>query len=167
MKLNLIINEIKKEIEISPDETLLTVLRKERYYGVKKGCGRGECGACTVIVNGRAKKSCLILAGQMEGKSITTIEGIGTADNPHILQEAFVSAGAVQCGFCIPGMILSAKALLDKTKNPAEGEIKSALDGNLCRCTGYVKQIEAVKAAAKMLKENNAGKYAVKKEKIT
>lgn len=149
MIINVTVNGMKKEIEIAPGDMLLDILRKEGYYGVKKGCGKGECGACTVLVNNEARKSCLIFAAQMGGKKITTIEGIGHPDKLDPLQEAFVKTGAVQCGFCTPGMILSARALLGKNPNPTEEEIKKALDGNLCRCTGYIKPIEAVKVAAR------------------
>lgn len=147
MKLNLTINGQNKIFEVAPNDILLHVLRREGYYSVKNGCEEGECGACTIIINERAYKSCLILAPQVEGKDITTVEGLGTIDKPHPIQEAFVKAGAVQCGYCIPGMILSTKVLLDKNPDPTEDEIKIALDGNLCRCTGYVKIIDAVKMA--------------------
>ena len=149
MKLNITINNIKKTLDIAPGDILLDVLRREGYYGVKKGCGQGECGACTVLINGAAYKSCLVLAGIAEGKEITTIEALGNPDNLHPIQKAFLEAGAVQCGFCSPGMMLSAKALLDKNPGPTENEIKKALDGNLCRCTGYVKIIKAVKLVSK------------------
>lgn len=151
MKLNLTINGENKTFEVAPNDILLHVLRHEGYYSVKNGCEEGECGACTILINGRAYKSCLILAPQVEGKSITTVEGLGTIEKPHPIQEAFVKAGAVQCGYCIPGMILSTKALLDKNPDPNEDEIKTALDGNLCRCTGYVKIIEGVKMASQAL----------------
>lgn len=149
MKLNITINGTKRTLTIAPGDILLDVLRREGYFGVKKGCGQGECGACTVLINGAAHKSCLMLAGIAEGKEITTIEALGDTDNLHPIQKAFLEAGAVQCGFCSPGMMLSAKALLDKNPDPSDNEIKKALDGNLCRCTGYAKIIKAVKMAAK------------------
>lgn len=154
MRINLKINGKLRALEISPGDILLEVLRREGYKGVKKGCMQGECGACAVLINGRPVNSCLVLAADVDGMEITTIEGIGTPDNPHILQESFVDAGAVQCGYCTPGMIISAKALLDKNPAPTEDEIKKALDGNYCRCTGYVKIIEAVKLAIKRMRKS-------------
>ena len=152
MEINCRINNVEKTLRFEPNARFMDVLRSEGYYSVKNGCREGDCGTCTVIVDGRAVKSCLMFAAQAKGKEITTVEGLGTFDNPHPLQKAFVEAGAVQCGFCTPGMILSAKALLDKNPNPTEGEIKKAIDGNLCRCTGYVKIIEAVQLAAKRMR---------------
>lgn len=138
----------------NPLETLLDFLRRNHYVGVKEGCRAGQCGACTVIVDGRAVNSCLYPAIRADGKQITTIEGLGKPSNLHPIQEAFLQAGAVQCGYCTPGMILSTKALLDKNPRPTEEEIKIALDGNLCRCTGYVKIIEAVKLAITKMNRN-------------
>ena len=151
MEITCKINNVEKRLAFEPHERLLGVLRREGYYGVKDGCSTGDCGACTVIVNGRAIKSCLMFAAQAKDREIITIEGIGTDENPQPLQQAFVETGAVQCGFCTPGMILSAKALLDKNPNPTEDEIKEAIDGNLCRCTGYVKIIEAIKLATRRM----------------
>ena len=128
---------------------LLDLLRNVfRLTGTKEGCGEGECGACTVIVNGKTVNSCLVLAGQAEGAEIITIEGLSVDGKPGKLQQAFIEAGAVQCGFCTPGMILSAKALLDENPKPSDEDIKVALSGNLCRCTGYAKIVDAVRAAA-------------------
>jgi aerobic-type carbon monoxide dehydrogenase small subunit (CoxS/CutS family) len=152
MEITCKINNVKKTLVFEPHEKLLDVLRREGYYSVKDGCSEGDCGTCTVIVNGRAVKSCLMFAAQAKGKEIITAEGIGTLENPHPLQTAFVEAGAVQCGFCTPGMIMSAKALLDKNPNPTEEEIKRAIDGNLCRCTGYVKIIEAIQLTARRMR---------------
>lgn len=150
-KIIITINGNKRSLNIEAHELLLDVLRKEGYTGVKRGCDEGTCGSCTVLINGISVKSCITLAAQVHGKTVTTIEGIGTRDKPHPLQEAFVHEGAIQCGYCIPGMLLSAKALLDKNNNPTEDEVKTALDGNLCRCTGYRAQIVAVlNAASKM-----------------
>lgn len=146
------INGQKEQWRVKPHEFLLDALRREGYKGAKKGCDTGDCGSCTVLVDGEPMLSCLLLAVQAHGRSITTIEGLGSPNHPHPIQEAFVKAGAVQCGFCIPGMILAAKSLLDKNPEPADSDIKYALDGNLCRCTGYVKQIEAVRMAADMVK---------------
>ena len=146
------INNVEKRLVFEPHEKLLDVLRREGYYGVKTGCRSGDCGACTVIVDGRAVKSCLFFAAQARDKEIVTIEGIGTDENPHPLQQAFIEAGAIQCGFCSPGLILSAKVLLDKNANPSEDEIKRAIAGNLCRCTGYVKIIGAIQLAGKRMR---------------
>jgi aerobic-type carbon monoxide dehydrogenase small subunit (CoxS/CutS family) len=148
MEINLTINGVVKTVEIKPDETLLDLLRRVGYKSVKRGCNEGHCGSCTVLIDGKAVKSCVYMAGQAHNRNITTIEGIGTSEKPHPLQKHFVQKGAVQCGFCIPGMILSAKALLEENPSPTEEDIKEGLDGNWCRCTGYVKQIEAVQAAA-------------------
>jgi carbon-monoxide dehydrogenase small subunit len=133
------------QVHVSPDETLLDILRdKFQLTGTKKGCGQGECGACTVIMNGNAVNSCIVLAMQAMDSVVETIEGIGTKDNLHKLQESFVSKGAIQCGFCTPGMIMSSKALLDKNPSPNKSDVKEAISGNICRCTGYVKIEEAV-----------------------
>ncbi|MHA2296543.1 MAG: (2Fe-2S)-binding protein [Candidatus Hodarchaeales archaeon] len=152
MLIKLVINGKKETWDVKPSITLLEVLRKNGYIGAKNGCDNGDCGACTVILDGKSVKSCLLLAVQVNGRKLETIEGLSKGDRLHPLQEAFVKTGAVQCGFCIPGMIISAKALLDKNKSPTEEEVKLALDGNLCRCTGYVKQLEAVKMVAKELR---------------
>lgn len=152
MILNVKINGKLKKIEIEPGELLLDVLRREGYTGVKSGCRTGNCGACVILLNGKAVNSCMVFAANTEGDEITTIEGIGTMDEPHQIQKSFVEKGAVQCGYCTPGMILSTKSLLDENKNPSDEEIKIALNGNLCRCTGYVKIIDAVKDAASKMK---------------
>ncbi|MEW5694137.1 MAG: (2Fe-2S)-binding protein [Candidatus Hydrogenedentota bacterium] len=149
-KYSLIINQEKKRVHIEPGDILLDVLRRNGYKGVKRGCGEGECGACIVLLDNKPVNSCLILAASVENREITTIEGLGSVDKPHPLQKAFVEKGAIQCGFCTPGIILVAKSLLDCNPNPTEEEIKKALDGNLCRCTGYVKIIEAVKSLCKI-----------------
>lgn len=149
------INGENKSFKVHPGEILADFLRSEGYLGVKKGCSTGDCGSCAVILNGRAVNSCLLFAAQIDGGELTTIEGIGTPENLHPLQEEMIKTGGVQCGFCVPGIIVSAKALLDKNPMPTKEEIKEAINGNLCRCTGYVKQIEAIENAAKRL---NAGK---------
>ena len=130
--------------------TLLHFIREELgYTGTKEGCGSGECGACTVIVDGEAINACLYLAAELNGKELLTIEGLAAADGTlHPIQKSFVENGGIQCGFCSPGMIMSAKALLDKTPNAPEAEIKEAIAGNLCRCTGYVQIIDSIKAVS-------------------
>ena len=144
MKINFLLNGEKQAWEVAPGETLLEVLRRHGMHGVKEGCRTGDCGACTVIVNGRNVNACLILAPRADGAEITTIEGLGTPAHPHPIQQAYVEAGAVQCGYCIPGSILSTKVLLDRNPAPREEEIRKALDGNLCRCTGYITRFEAI-----------------------
>ena len=151
IQVRLKINGVEKTLDVDPSENLADALRRAGYYGVKRGCQDGNCGACAVIVDGRAMNSCLLFAAQAQGRSVITVEGLGTMDNPHPLQKAFVEEAAVQCGYCTPGMLMSAKALLDKKPSPSEGEIKNALDGNLCRCTGYVKIIQAVQKAAQKM----------------
>jgi len=147
------VNSEEKELLIKEDALLIDVLRDEiGYTGTKRGCGEGECGTCTVLIDGRPVNSCLILAALVQGKEITTIEGVGTPENLHPIQQAFVDEGAIQCGFCTPGMVMSTKSLLDHEKNPDEQQIRKALSGNLCRCTGYVKIVKAVKKAAEELK---------------
>jgi carbon-monoxide dehydrogenase small subunit len=152
MSIQITVNEVFYQEEVLTGMTLLAFLREQlKLTGTKEGCGNGQCGACTVIMDGKAVNSCLVLAVQADGARITTIEGVEGPDGLHPLQQAFIDEGAVQCGFCTPGMILSAKALLDENADPDEGEIKEALSGNLCRCTGYVKIIRAVKNAARRL----------------
>ena len=150
------INNRIYEVLVSPTDLLVDVLRKQLgFTGTKKGCGQGDCGACTILVDGRAQLSCLMLAVSCEGKKITTIEGIANPETGelHPLQKSFLDHGAVQCGFCSPGMILSSKALVDENPNATEEDIKHALEGNLCRCTGYVLILEAVESYIKALKE--------------
>jgi aerobic carbon-monoxide dehydrogenase small subunit len=137
-------------LEAEPGMRLVDLLRgKLNLTGTKEGCGVGECGACTVLMNGRAVNSCLVLAAQVNGTAIITIEGISNDAELHPLQKNILEHGAIQCGFCTPGMVLSVYALLEENKNPTEEEIKDAIAGNLCRCTGYKQIIEAVKTAAK------------------
>jgi aerobic carbon-monoxide dehydrogenase small subunit len=141
------VNGNRYDVIVSPQDLLADVLRKKLgLTGTKKGCGEGDCGTCTVIVDGSPLLSCITLAMACQGKDIVTIEGLETDGQLHPLQQAFVDHGAVQCGFCTPGMILSAKALLDKNPNPSREQIKRGLSGNLCRCTGYTKIVEAVEA---------------------
>jgi aerobic-type carbon monoxide dehydrogenase small subunit (CoxS/CutS family) len=142
------INGQAKEWTIAPGDRLLDVLRREGYLGVKRGCETGECGACTVLMNGRAINSCLLFAAQADGCELLTIEGVAQGDVLDPIQEAFLEHGAVQCGFCTPGMILNTKALLARHPDPTEEEVRNMLAGNYCRCTGFRKPIEAVLAAA-------------------
>jgi aerobic carbon-monoxide dehydrogenase small subunit len=145
--IHLTINDQQYEVAVEPNQTLVDLLRYQLgLTGTKKGCEMGDCGSCTVILDGKAVNSCLVLALQADGRSIQTIEGLETGVGLHPVQEAFVEKGAIQCGFCSSGMILSAKTLLDQKPNPNETEIRRALSGNLCRCTGYQKIIEAVKS---------------------
>jgi aerobic-type carbon monoxide dehydrogenase small subunit (CoxS/CutS family) len=144
------VNNQPVTVEIEPDELLVDVLRDRLgLTGTKIGCSEGECGACTVIMDGKPVLSCLLPALRAQGREITTIEGLTDGETLHPLQQAFVEVGAVQCGYCIPGFIMSAKALLDVNPHPTRDEIKEAIAGNLCRCTGYIKIIEAIEAAAK------------------
>jgi carbon-monoxide dehydrogenase small subunit len=140
----LTINGRQHEVACQPNTTLLQLLRGLGYSDVKNGCEKGDCGACAVLLNGEAVNSCLVLAWQADGADVVTNAGLGTMEDPHPLQEAFADAGAVQCGFCTPGMIISAKALLDRNPDPTEEEIREAISGNLCRCTGYAQIVEAI-----------------------
>ena len=137
------------EVAIEPHRTLLEVLREQlNLFGTKKGCDEGTCGSCTVLIDGKPMLSCITLALDAKGKAITTIEGVAKNGVLDPVQKAFIDHGAIQCGFCTPGMIITAKSLLEKNPKPTEREIKEAISGNLCRCTGYVKIIEAIKAVA-------------------
>jgi len=147
--LTITVNGESYELLVEPRTTLLELLREELdLTGVKEGCGEGMCGACTVLVDGKAIKSCLVLALQVQGKEVTTIEGLALGERMHPLQDSFIEHGAIQCGFCSPGMLLSAKAFLDEYPNPTEEDAKFAIVGNLCRCTGYAKIIEAIMGVA-------------------
>jgi carbon-monoxide dehydrogenase small subunit len=137
------------QVTLTSNRTLLTVLRELGYTDVKNGCEKGDCGACAVLLDGKAVNSCLVLAWQAHGAEIVTVGGLGTVDRPDPLQEAFADTGAAQCGYCSPGMIISAKALLDQNPHPSEDEIREAISGNLCRCTGYGQIIQAIQIAAK------------------
>jgi aerobic-type carbon monoxide dehydrogenase small subunit (CoxS/CutS family) len=153
ISIRLNINGRDQAWKVGPGEYLLDALRREGYKGAKKGCDNGDCGTCTILLEGRPVLACMMFAAQAHGRRITTIEGMGTPDQPHPIQQAFVESGAVQCGFCIPGMVLATKALLDEDPDPDEKAVRRALDGNLCRCTGYVKQVEAALLAAKKLRK--------------
>ena len=144
------VNGEDQELQISANETLLEVLRERlSLIGAKEGCQDGGCGACTVLLDGKPVRSCLTLAVEAEGRDIVTIEGLASGEELHPIQEAFINHGGVQCGFCTPGMILSAKALIDSNPEPTETEVKEAISGNLCRCTGYTKIVESIIAATK------------------
>lgn len=150
--IHLKINGEPYEVSVKSNLTLLDLLRDEiGLTGTKKGCDTGQCGACTVVLNGRTINSCLVLAVDANGKEVSTIEGLAKDGKLHPLQEAFIQEGAVQCGYCTSGMILSAKALLDENLTPKEEEVKKAIAGNLCRCTGYVRIVKAILDVAKRL----------------
>ena len=139
------VNGEEREVTVEPRQTLLEILRNDLgLTGTKEGCGNGNCGTCTVLLDGKAVSSCLILAIEVEGQEITTIEGLAKAGEIHLLQKAFIEEGAIQCGFCSPGMILTAKAFLDVNPHPTEAEARQAISGNLCRCTGYDKIVRAI-----------------------
>ncbi len=150
--IHLTVNGKERDWDALPGDTLLDVLRREGITGVKKGCGSGDCGACTVLLGGRAVNACLVLAAKADGAEVVTIEGVSSDGALHPVQESFLEAGAVQCGYCTPGMVLSAIALLARNASPTEHEIREAISGNLCRCTGYVKQVEAIERAAARLR---------------
>jgi aerobic-type carbon monoxide dehydrogenase small subunit (CoxS/CutS family) len=153
---SLTVNGQTRSASVPPETTLLQLLREQfNLTGAKLGCDVGDCGACTVIVDGQAVNACLMLAGQADGRQVITIEGLASRDRLHPIQKAFENSGALQCGFCGPGVLMSAKALLDENLDPSTPEIRDALSGNLCRCTGYTKMIEAVQEAARLLREQS------------
>jgi len=153
-QISFMLNGVQTQIQADKNWTLLYVLREVcDLTGTKCGCSTGDCGACKVILDGEAKNACLIKIGSLEGRRLETIEGLFHNGKLHPIQQAFIESGAIQCGFCTPGMIISAKALLDRVSNPTDDEIIEALNNNLCRCTGYVKIIEAVRMAARLLAE--------------
>lgn len=150
--IQLTVNGEEYEAIVTPNQTLLEVLRNSlNLTGTKEGCGEGACGTCTILLDGKPVRSCLTLAVEVQGREITTIEGLAPMGELHPVQRAFVEHGAIQCGFCAPGMILTAKALLDENPNPTEQEARQAISGNVCRCTGYAKIVEAVLRAAEMV----------------
>lgn len=152
MKLSFVLNGQPLALECAPERRLIDVLREELHLtGTKEGCGEGECGACTILLDGEAVPSCLIMVGQVAGHTLTTIEGLAAGAELDLIQQAFVDHGAVQCGYCTSGMIISAKALLAQNPCPSEEEIRVALAGNVCRCSGYTQIIAAVEAAAAAL----------------
>ena len=141
------------EVTVRPWRTLLEMIREDLHLtGAKEGCGAGECGSCTVIMGGKTVNSCLVPAWEADGQDITTIEGLSEGEKLHPIQDAFVNQAGMQCGFCTPGMIMSAKVLLEKTPRPSEAEIREGIAGNFCRCTGYTKIIESIQAASEMMK---------------
>ncbi len=148
------INGRQHRVFLNPNATLLEALRDLGYTDVKNGCEKGDCGACAVLLDGQAVNSCLTLAWQADGATVVTAAGLGTAQRPHPLQEAFADTGAIQCGYCTPGLIVSAAALLDRNPEPDEAGIREALSGNLCRCTGYGQVVQAVQAAAGRMQQN-------------
>ena len=149
-QLKIKINGKLHSLTVEPNRTLLEVLREDLgFTGTKQACDTGGCGACTVIIDGRPVYSCLVLAADCEGKDILTIEGLASDGNLHPIQEAFIKHGAIQCGFCTPGMVMSAKALLDENPEPTEQDVRKAISGNLCRCTGYAKIVEAILSTGK------------------
>lgn len=148
------LNKEEQEINTSPDRRVVDLLREDLgLTGSKEGCGTGECGVCSILVDGVSKLSCLMLAAQLDGHHITTIEGLSKGEELHPIQQAFVSRGAVQCGFCSPGMVIAAADLLQRNSQPSRAEIRQGLSGNLCRCTGYQKIVDAVEAAAAEMRE--------------
>ena len=157
MIVDFILNGKNVSVDVEADEVLVDTLREKLMLtGTKKGCGTGDCGTCTVLLDGEAVRSCILLTAMVEGRKVTTIEGVGSVDNLHPVQQAFIDVSAVQCGFCTPGMVLTSIALLDKNPDPTEEEIRTALSGNLCRCTGYEKIVKAVRLAAERMAKKEA-----------
>ena len=158
MRISITINGEKRRIETTPTARLLDLIRDQLdLTGTKEGCGKGECGACTVIMNGELVASCLMLALQADGADIITIEGLGSEDKLDPIQRAYIEVGAVQCGYCTPGMILASKKLLEENPQPDQGEIRRGLSGNICRCTGYQKIIAAVQLSAEKMAAQGDG----------
>lgn len=160
MKLSFTLNGALVRADADPDERAVDLLRGLGALDVKEGCGTGECGACSVLVDGVHRLSCLMLAAQLAGREVTTAAGLGTPERPHPLQRAFAEQGAVQCGYCTPGMVVAASALLAQNPDPDRDAVRRALSGNLCRCTGYVKIVDAVQAAARELGDGISGDEA-------
>jgi len=152
--ISLTVNGKKYELAVNPNQTLLDILRNEMgLTGTKEGCGEGDCGACAVLMDGKAVNSCLVPAVGANERDIVTVEGLAEGESLHPLQEAFVEHGAIQCGFCSPGMLISGKALLDRNPHPSEAETRLAISGNLCRCTGYQKIVEAIMSSGEKTEE--------------
>lgn len=151
-EISLQVNGQPYSVQVEPDELLVDVLREKlELIGTKKGCGTGDCGACTVLMDGRPVTSCLVLAVAAEGRSIMTVEGLASEGRLHVLQQSFIDHGAVQCGYCTPGLLMMAKSILDNNPTPTEAEVRAGIAGNLCRCTGYTKIVEAILAAAEQM----------------
>ncbi|AGW14209.1 (2Fe-2S)-binding protein [Megalodesulfovibrio gigas] len=156
MPISFLLNGRPVRLDVAPGRRALDVLREDLgLIATREGCGSGECGACTVLVDGETRLSCLMLAVQLDGRKVTTAEGLGSPASPHPLQTAFAEHGAVQCGYCSPGMTLAAAALLARNPSPCRAEVREALAGNLCRCTGYVKIVDAVMAAAETMRDED------------
>ncbi|MFH2110070.1 MAG: (2Fe-2S)-binding protein [Candidatus Bathyarchaeota archaeon] len=153
MRIQLTVNGAKRSFDVEPNTLLLNLLRDEmNLTGTKYGCGIGECGACTALMDGEAVLACMILAVDADGRKVDTVEGLAEGGEPHPIQQAYLDEGAVQCGYCTPGFIMATKALLDENPAPTEAEIREYLNGNLCRCTGYVNIVKAVQRAAQALR---------------
>lgn len=157
MEITLAVNGTEQTWAIHPDESLLTSLRRNGFKEVKSGCAEGDCGACLVLLDGRPVNSCMVFAASAHGLKVTTVRGIGTQRSPHPIQEALAESGGVQCGFCTPGLVVAAFALLRDNPDPGEKAIRSALDGCLCRCTGYEKILEGIRLAAARLRDKDPG----------
>jgi carbon-monoxide dehydrogenase small subunit len=158
LKISFVLNGKKIEIDTPSDRRVVDLLREDlNLTGTKEGCGEGECAVCSILVDGESRLSCLMLASQLEGRKVTTIEGLASGEKLHPIQQAFVEFGAVQCGFCTPVMILNAFDLLSRNPNPTRDEIREGISGNLCRCTGYQKIVDAVEAAARRMKRKDEG----------
>ena len=156
VEIELKVNGIRYKVDVRPQRTLVEVLRETLgLTGTKKSCNEGECGACTVLMDGKPVASCLVLAIDAQGKEILTIEGLSKGENLHPLQEAFLKRGGIQCGFCTPGMVMSAKAFLDKHPKPTQTEVRKAISGNLCRCTGYQQIVDSIMAGSEMMKRES------------
>ncbi|MCB2224022.1 MAG: (2Fe-2S)-binding protein [Actinobacteria bacterium] len=153
MKVTLTVNGIRRDADAAPGDSLMDVLRGLGLTSVKNGCDNGDCGSCAVLVDGAAVNACLVFAARSEGKAITTLEGMATEGSLHALQTAMLESGAVQCGFCTPGIVMTAAELLEKNPEPTDREIDEAMAGNFCRCTGYTKPRDAIRSAAEMLRE--------------
>ncbi len=157
MNITLTVNGSTRRVTVHPGETLMEILRRDGFKGVKNGCAAGDCGSCAVLLDGRAVNSCFVFAAAAEGRAVTTVEGLEADGTLHPLQRAFLDDAAIQCGFCTPGMLMVAAELLARNPDPTEAEIREALAGNLCRCTGYVKPVQAIATAAWMLREARDG----------
>ena len=153
MRISFYLNGKETDVDVPPERKFVDVLREDLgLTGTKECCGAGECGACTILVDGQARLSCLMAAAQLQGRRVTTIEGLASDGSLHPVQEAFIEYGAVQCGFCTPGVVLAAVHLLDRNPDPTREQIREELSGNLCRCSGYVKIVDAVEAAARKMR---------------